>query len=216
MRVALFLSSVLLPTALLAAGCTSSVPRVAGTAAPIVAPSSASPTLSSPSSGPSRTPASPSSPAHTSPTTRRPSTPVLGPDGFGALKLGMTSKQATATGLITPWRGTAAAGCSLYSNLKAAPAEHGNVMFAGSLGVEIIEAYGDVRTPEGIHIGSSKAAMLKAYPDWVNAELPDNPHADGRGYPTVPGNSKAVYRIFTRNSKVVEITLQYGNENCYE
>ena len=216
MRVTLFLGTVLLSTGLLAAGCTSSVPHVAGQAAPVVAPSTTTPVT--PPSAPSSTPPStaPTSPTPAHSTSRPPSALILGPHGLGALKLGMTSKQATATGLINPWRGKEAAGCSLYSNLKAAPTDGGNVEFGGTLGVEAIDAYGDVGTPEGIHIGSSKAAMLKAYPDWANAELPDDPHADGRGYPAVPGNSKAVYRIFTRNSKVVEITLQLGNENCYE
>ena len=127
----------------------------------------------------------------------------------------MTSKQATATGLIVAWRGTPKAGCSLYSNLKGGGSDHGNVMYSGDTGVEVIDALPGVSTPEGIHIGSTKAQMLKAYPDWVNAELPDR-HAAGRGGAGVPGNSKASYRIQTAKGKVIELTLQYNNENCYE
>jgi hypothetical protein len=144
---------------------------------------------------------------------------VLGPTGLGALKLGMTSKKATATGLIVAWNGTPGAGCGLRSHLEAAhgvgDGNDGTVLYSGDTGVEVIDAYPGISTPEGIHLGSTKAQMLKAYPDWVNAETA-NPHADGRGGAGVPGNADATYRIVTENGKVVELTLQYTNQNCYE
>lgn len=222
MRRTLFLGSVLLPAALLATGCTPGVPHADGPAGPVTA----SPTVSarpSTSASPSTSPSAPSTPSTPARATasHRPSSPkVLGPYGFGALKLGMSSKSATATGLIAPWRGTAASGCSLYSHLVGATGggdggDAGNVMFSGSTGVEVIEAYPGVSTPEGIHLGSTTAQMRDAYPDWTNSQDQD-PHAEGVGGADVPGNSKAGYRIQTRNGKVVALTLQLGTENCYE
>ncbi|MEV6842322.1 hypothetical protein [Actinoplanes sp. NPDC051411] len=131
----------------------------------------------------------------------------------------MSSKQALATGLIAPWTGREGAECALRSHLKAAHGEgagdDGIVMLSGNLGVEIIDAYPGVSTPEGIHIGSTRAQMLKAYPDWRPVAEQD-PNADGRGLPKVPGNSGAVYRIVTYKGKVVQLTLQLVHQDCYE
>lgn len=216
MRRTVLIGSVLLPLALVAAGCASEVPRADGPGGPVTPPPTA--VSAAPSTPPVTTP--PASPS-TSPTPSRshtpsvPSTPtILGHTGFGALKLGMGSKQAQATGLIKPWTGKAAAGCSLYSHLKGAPGDTGNVMFSGDTGVEVIDAYPGISTPEGIHIGSTTAQMLKAYPGWENAESLDQ--AEGRGGVDVPGNSKAFYRIQTRNGKVTDLTLQLNTANCYE
>jgi hypothetical protein len=213
-------SALLVPAVLLAGGCASQVPRADGSAGPVTP----SPTVSSapgtaPSPAGSVAPTSaPTRPAPSHPaTSHRPSTPtVLGPTGLGPLKLGMSSKKATATGLLTPWRGTAAAGCSLYSNLVAAHSTYdGNVEYSGDTGVETIEAYPGISTPEGIHLGSTTAQMRRAYPDWTNAQDQD-PHAEGVGGADVPGNTKAFYRIQTKNGKVVDLTLQVAKENCYE
>jgi hypothetical protein len=123
----------------------------------------------------------------------------------------MTVKQAQATGLVTKFTGNLGEGCSGNAHLRAAPAA--NVLYSPSLGVEVIEAYPGVRTPEGIKIGSSRAAVRKAYPEWHPVAEEDQ-NADGRGYGNASGN--AVYRIATVDGKVAEITLQYKNQNCYE
>jgi hypothetical protein len=187
--------ALLLAVVLAVAGCSNGVQNVGGAAAPI--------TASRPASAPSTT---------------KPSAPVLGPKGYGALRLGMSYQDATATGLIKPWRSTGTdSTCSKVTNLKASPdADHGFVYFSTDLGLEIIDAYGPgVRTPEGVHIGSTSEAMYNAYPDFTNAEFGDN-HADGRGSTAVPGNSKAVYRMVTASDKVTELTLQYEKQDCYE
>lgn len=213
MRPALLLATVLLPAGLLAAGCTSPTPVAGGAPSSAVAPS-ATPTSSAPSSPPAPSPSIvPSSSGTATPR-------ILGPNGFGALKLGMTEKAATATGLITSWRGTRGGeGCGLQAHLRGGSGHDagrsGTVLLSGSLGVATIDAYGDLRTPEGIHLGSSKAAVLRAYPDWRNATEQD-PHADGRGAAKVPGNSKAFYRIEIVRGKVFELTLQHKDQNCYE
>ena len=218
MRHMIVLGSVLLPAALLATGCASNVPRADGPAGPLTPPaaSSAPSTAVQPTASASSVRPIPSNTA----TSHRPSVvKVLGPTGFGALKLGMNSKKATATGLIVAWKGTAGATCSLRSHLTgghgAGAGNDGTVLESGNLGVEVIDAYPGISTPEGIHLGSSQADLYRAYPSWKNASEPQ-PFADGRGLVPVPGNSAAYYRIVKYKGKVVQLTLQLKHQDCYE
>ncbi|MCU7729834.1 hypothetical protein ODJ79_39480 [Actinoplanes sp. KI2] len=215
MRPALLIGAALL---LLTAGCSGKVQHVDGPAAPVTASPAPSVTATSaaPATEPTRTPPTSAVPIRSS---SRAAVLVLGPNGYGALKLGMSYRDASATGLIDPWQvfgNGSGPGCVRKTHLKASKDDRGFVYFSNNLGVEIIDAYGpSVRTPEGVHVGSTTAAMLRVYPKWTNVELPD-PHAEGRGYVTVPGNSKADYRIVTRDGKVTELTLQYQKQDCYE
>jgi hypothetical protein len=218
MRIARLLGSVLLPVGLLVAGCGSPAEKVGGAAAPITGSPAPSATVTAPpvSASPTGTAPPPESPAPAaSPSARL----VLGPKGFGALRLGMTSRQATATGLIAPWTGQNTADCGLQSHLLGAngvaAGNDGAVLSGERGGVQAIDAYGSVRTPEGIHLGSSTAAMLKAYPDWEIAYGDDSTELT-RGHASVPGNSKATYRMETVGGKVTQLTLQLTNQFCYE
>lgn len=149
--------------------------------------------------------------------TTRPA-PVLGPDGFGALKLGMDRDEAVASGAVTPVE-EPAGGCAL-SQLVGAPGDStpaapelgaGIVHLSSTLGVATIDAYPGVVTPEGIEIGSPVSAVDLAYPDW-------NPSDNlQRGAAPVPGNDDAVYRIaFDDAGTVTEVTLQFVDQDCYE
>jgi hypothetical protein len=214
MRPALLIGALLLLTA----GCTDKVQSVDGAAAPVTA--SPAPSVTETSAAPASAPAGqpPTGPTPVSSPTASPAL-LLGPNGYGGLKLGMSYQAASATGLIDPWRtygDTGARGCVRGTHLKASNTDRGFVYFSSNLGVEIIDAYGPrMRTPEGVHVGMSTAAMLRAYPNWTNVEN-QNPHAEGRGYVEVPGNSKAYYRIMTLHGKVAELTLQYKKQDCYE
>ena len=146
--------------------------------------------------------------------TPSPATPaalVLGPDGLGPLKLGMTRSEAEATGMVAAFRNEPnSATCLWRSQLSGAPAGAGTVFYSETLGVATIDAYAGVTTPEGIGIGSSLAAVAQAYPGWQpNERL-------GRGHVAVPGNSQAVYRLAYADGKVTELTLQYAHQDCYE
>lgn len=211
----------------LATACDPAPQRVGGAAGPAGATTSALPSpppsaLPTPSATASTTTPStptPSPPRSTSasPSPSKSSTPlVLGPKGFGALRLGMTAKQAEATGLIVPFTDELTDGCSGYTHLRAS--ETAYVDYSGSTGIEVIVAYPGVRTPEGIKLGSSLAAVRAAYPDWYvrDSTTDEKVYTDGIGFADVPGNSSAVYRIDVTGKKVKEITLQLKEQNCYE
>ncbi|MET7671278.1 hypothetical protein [Micromonospora luteifusca] len=201
---------------LLVAACASPAHR-SGDAAPAGSPDptiSATTTGTPASSTPSATPASPTSSSPSAQPSRSATTTaalVLGPKGIGSLQLGMTRQQATATGMLRPFADATSA--CVPAHLRAAPAERGIVSFSPTLGIATIDAYGSIKTPEGLRIGMSSAEMLRIYPTWKAA---DGDATNGRGAAKTPGNDKAVYRIATRSGKVTEVTLQFRNQDCYE
>ena len=89
---------------------------------------------------------------------------VLGPDGLGSLKLGMSLGDAMATGMFkTPAKAGAGESCG-FGAMTAD--RNASVWISDKLGVAAIGAYGDIATPQGIKIGSSYADLHAAYPDW--------------------------------------------------
>ena len=136
--------------------------------------------------------------------------PKLGPNGIGALQLGMTRQQAEATGLVEPFKKNPVSDACLWtSHLREASSKYGTVMHSETLGIAAINAYPGLKTPEGVELGSTKAEVGRAYPKWNEG--------DGyRGSADVPGNSKAEYRIVIEGGKVTELTLQYDKQDCYE
>jgi hypothetical protein len=167
---------------------------------------SGSTATSSPSTPPTTAGAAATTPAPPSPTV-----PVLGPDGFGALKLGMTRDQAVASGAVAPFEfDSDNVTCAPSAALSSAPAGEGTVFVSGNLGVAAIEAYPGVQTPEGIAIGTPEATVHQTYPGWDFSD-----HLM-RGWAKVPGNDAAYYRIALEDGAVRELTLQFVNQDCYE
>ncbi|MBM2617864.1 hypothetical protein JIG36_20105 [Actinoplanes sp. LDG1-06] len=205
--------------AVLLTGCTKGVEHVSGVAAPAVPPSatSAAPTTPPPSSSPS--PSSPSAPPATSKSSK-PSTPkVIGPTGYGALKLGMTRDEATATGLITRWAAQPDTNCPWRARLKqtvtGTPSPVNDVYWNKDGGIAAIVVHGTIHTPEGIRIGSTYADVMMAYNNWQNAADPGVKF--GHGTVDVPGNNDAVYRLdISRDGKVTSVALQSKKYGCYE
>ncbi|MFE9689871.1 hypothetical protein [Micromonospora sp. NPDC005806] len=177
-------------------------------------------TVTASSSGePSPSPTASGSPTATPSDTAAPSDKpvlVLGPDGFGALKLGMSKKKAEVTGMISDFANPnpqVSTGCPARAEFKG----DGDtaVWWSTRLGVAAIVPPTDIKTAEGIGVGSSRASVVDAYPTWRGID--GTPHNDeGRGLVPVPGNPDAVYRIEVQNGKVRSITLQLAHQDCYE
>jgi hypothetical protein len=194
-------AAVLVATLTLTA-CTSSPEHKSGDAAPAGSAAASA----TPSTAPSTTPST--VPSSTAPTTATNRSLTLGPLGYGALRLGMTKEQALATGLLTPFEDSD--GCD-GADLKDGG---GGALLSPTLGVAAIEAGARVATPEGVRVGTSLSDLRRAYPEWRS--VTGDPDPDTRGSTPVPGNSKARYRIETRDGKVLSVTLQLTNQNCYE
>ncbi|MEV4134068.1 hypothetical protein AB0J72_18095 [Dactylosporangium sp. NPDC049742] len=192
--------------ALLLSACTSSPERKSGDAAPAGA-TTASPATSAATASPTATSAAPSTPAATK--TSATTTLVLGPQGYGALRLGMTREQAVATGLLTPFED---AGCP-QAFIKGRPAGQGRVFLSPERGISAIWGWPTLSTAEGLRAGMSVTDARGLYPNWT---VGDGTFAEGRHYAKVPGNEKAVFRIGTSDNKVDSVTLQLANQNCYE
>jgi hypothetical protein len=169
------------------------------------------------STPPATTEAAPSTSAEPAPTTSAEPTPapattdpepaalVLGPDGLGPLKLGMTAEEADATGMLRPWDrevpdGT---GCRPQFRLADDSTDASAIWASDDSGVRAIQVGEGVLTPEGIGIGSSAADMDAAYPGWRSTLV-----VNWRAYPPVAGNSDAVYRITVVDDKVTSLTIQ--------
>jgi len=137
---------------------------------------------------------------------------VLGPDGLGALKLGMNRQQAMATGEVGEVSPTENQ-CDSYK-LVGAPATVTDGYLSHSLGIALIVPPANVRTPEGIGIGSSIADVMRAYPGTVyNISTRQNlgPRV------LVPGNPNAYYRFPDGGTgKVTRISIELKNQDCFD
>lgn len=149
--------------------------------------------------------------------TNRPSPPPqkrtpIGPDGYGALALGMTAAQAEATGLIAPnAQPRSSAGCLGY-DYKGVPnqPDHYSVLISPRYGVVRIAGRPDAATPEGVTAGTSEADVRRIYP----AQAPAH-GAVGEWVASAPGNPAANYWIIIRNRAVAEIRLELAVQDCY-
>jgi hypothetical protein len=135
--------------------------------------------------------------------------PTLGPYGYGAVKLGMSSKKARATGKIVLKMSAGAGSCSGW-DLKAHPTGKDRVglYISKKVGVAVIIAPKGVKTPQGIGLGSTMKQVKKAYPRLKTA-------ASGFPYVSVPGNSKAYYAFLTdAKGKVREMAFGLDTQDC--
>jgi hypothetical protein len=134
---------------------------------------------------------------------------TLGPHGYGAVKLGMTTKQAQATGQIVKKLDGGGAACSGWDLKKfRTPKNAVGLYISPRVGLAAIWAAKGVKTPQGIRIGSTYKQLKAAYPGIKK---------DFHGYyvVTVPGNKKAYYNFTVTRGKVTEYGIALRNQDCF-
>jgi hypothetical protein len=149
---------------------------------------------------------------------------VLGPDGIGRLRLGMTEREALATGQssVKPgWQGRDGSRC-----FSQTTPEHLNVMFSNHHGLAVLSGPEQTRTPEGIRVGASVADVAAAYPAVTHPELgtaAEQVGLIGNVNAPVPGNPAAIYVFFfrlgsadpaTARLQAILLSLRDQDEEC--
>jgi hypothetical protein len=160
-----------------------------------------------PTSTPGGTPAATTT---TSTTTKPAEGNVVGPDGYGKVKLGMSYAAAKATGAIKESE-KSEPGCSAYELIIGGVSD-GYLGISKARGVETIGPVLKASTPEGVSVGTTVAKVKTAYPSLDDGVLKELGHT----LVAVPGNSKAQYRLGFKNGKVEMISLQREDQSCYE
>lgn len=186
--------------ALLGLAACGSQPNAAG-GAPVPAGGATTP-VSKPSTGGGTDPAKPIA------ATTQATSAILGPNGYGKLKLGMSVAQAKATGLLGKKK--FADSCDGY-DLAAhpTPADSVGLYFSKQHGLVAIFAQDKMITAQGIKLGTTMKHVRAVFP---KAESGPNGLQIA-----VPGNKSAYYSIIpTNDTKTVgELALATTNQDCF-
>jgi hypothetical protein len=127
--------------------------------------------------------------------------PVLGPSGYGSLRLGMSFDDAKATGLLSG-AGTAPESCGRYS-LREGAAAVAAVTISAADGIVSFQATG-AHTPEQIQVGSTADQVAAAYPDLTRKT----------GAYTVPTGTGGRYVFTVDDQNKVDRLLLVGHGSC--
>lgn len=131
---------------------------------------------------------------------------VLGHDGAGAIHLGDSARQARRVGAhVTPGPSEGCRGVTLPG--RTTRSNRTDAYLAPKLGIVAIFARPDMRTPEGIRLGSTLREVKTAYPDVSRA---------GNGYRDVSLGGHRFYEMgFDRRHRVVELLLLDDRQPCF-
>ncbi|WP_345572529.1 hypothetical protein [Nonomuraea rosea] len=133
---------------------------------------------------------------------------TLGAYGYGAVKLGMTAKQATATGAVAK-KMPGGGGCSGWDLKKfPTPKDSVGIYISPRVGLAAIFAQKGMQTPEGIKIGSTAKQLKAAYPH-IKQDVHDYYVIK------VPGNKKAYYSFGVTRGKVTEYGIALYKQDCF-
>ena len=138
---------------------------------------------------------------------------LIGPDGFGPVRLGMSYDELTATGAIEPGDPRPGAGpdCAAFELAGVTPAGRAHV---NADGVQVIRTTEPAHTTDGVSTGWTLDQTRVVYPHVSRQAI-----AEGNPVRVpVAGNLDAVYAItFARPEDgfvVAEIALQYADQPC--
>ncbi|WP_329053278.1 hypothetical protein OG738_10760 [Amycolatopsis sp. NBC_01488] len=155
-------------------------------------------------------PASPTSKASRPPSAQSPSKlphvlsgPLLDPDGFGTIKLGMSETQIAAQG-VTLSDAQVGASCTVYTAHGSGVPSNATVVVSKAVGLTVVTPDQAAHTAEGIGAGSTKAQVLAAYPG----------AKDESGGVVAPATAAADYHFRLDDSGVVQTSLMSVNQDC--
>jgi hypothetical protein len=137
-----------------------------------------------------------------------PSSQVLGPDGYGDLRMGMTAAEVAATGLATVH--DESTNCQTMTIAGWGDTVHPN--FSGQMhgyvsqthGLAVILAQPGMRTPEGIGVGSTVSEIRAAYGELTGSAA----------YSTKPVNGIR-YFFLTDLEKVTAFQIELADQDCF-
>jgi hypothetical protein len=131
---------------------------------------------------------------------------VVGPTGYGGIRLGMTLQEAQATGLLGDPIYDAEGGCLGYSLRVDTP--HGSAYISDT--VQAIYTTG-TQTPEGIGQGATFEQLKAVYPELGGQTVAP----DGHILVAAPGNPNGQYRFWFNAGLVTAVSLQFVNQECW-
>jgi hypothetical protein len=132
--------------------------------------------------------------------------PLIGPDGYGMLKLGMSVEQAATQGvvLVGPQGKNV---CKTYTFSGSGVPSGGSAVVSPNAGVAEISPSAAVTTPEGVGAGSRKSDVYSAYPGATEVQ-PGSVSAPTKGL------GRYVFGLDSSGQRVTAMGLEKINQDC--